>query len=169
MDFEALYGELAHGIEIIRQLIVGVSQEEAQIKPAPDAWSILEVICHLYDEEREDFRPRLDIMLHRPDEAFPPNETVENVTRRRYNERDLVEVFEGFAAERAKSLDWLRSLNNPNWDAPYTTPYRSMKAGDMFASWVAHDSLHIRQLNELRWARIGRYAAPYDLGYAGEW
>ncbi len=170
MDFEALYGELAHGVEIVRELIFGVSQAEAQIKPTPDSWSILEVICHLYDEEREDFRPRLDIMLHRPNDPFPPNNTVENVTMRRYNERDLAEVFAAFAAERAKSLDWLRSLNNPDWDAVYTTPYRTMKAGDMFTSWVAHDSLHIRQLNELRWSRIVRLAAPYDdVGYAGDW
>ncbi len=169
MDFETLYGELAHGIEIVRALLVGVTQEQAQIKPSPDSWSILEVVCHLYDEEREDFRPRLDIMLHRPSEPFAPNDTEGNVTTRRYNARDLQEVFEGLVAERAKSLDWLRSLNNPNWEAPYTTPYRTMKAGDMFASWVAHDSLHIRQLNELRRARIVRTAAPYDVAYAGDW
>lgn len=169
MDFEALYGELAHGIDVIRALLIGVTQEQAQIKPSPDEWSILEVVCHLYDEEREDFRPRLDIMLHHPDQPFARNDTVGNVTARRYNERDLAEVFEAFAAERAKSLDWLRSLNDPDWDAAYTTPYRTMKAGDMFASWVAHNSLHIRQLNELRFARILRLAEPYDVGYAGDW
>ncbi len=78
-------------------------------------------------------------MLHRPSEPFAPNDTESNVTARHYNERDLQEMFEGFVAERAKSLDWLRSLNNPDWEAAYTTPYRTMTAGDMFASWVAHE------------------------------
>ena len=44
-----------------------------------------------------------------------------------------------------------------------------MKAGEMFASWVAHDNLHIRQLVELRRSRIVSLAEPFDVGYAGEW
>ncbi len=169
MEFEALYHELARAPEIIRALVNGVSQEDSQIRPAPESWSILEVVCHLYDEEINDFRPRLDIMLHHPEQDFAPNDSQRWVTERRYNERDLAEMLAGFAAERARSLSWLDSLTNPDWEAVYTTPWRTMKAGDMFASWVAHDSLHIRQLNELRWARIVRLAAPCDVAYAGGW
>jgi len=44
-----------------------------------------------------------------------------------------------------------------------------MKAGDMLASWVAHDGLHIRQLVELRRARTETLANPYFIGYAGDW
>ena len=39
----------------------------------------------------------------------------------------------------------------------------------MFASWVAHDNLHIRQLVELRRNLIERMTQPYDIGYAGDW
>lgn len=45
----------------------------------------------------------------------------------------------------------------------------NMSAGDMFASWVAHDNLHIRQLTELRRARIARISKPHHIQYAGEW
>ena len=62
--------ELANGVEIVRQLVAGVSPAEARFKPTSETWSILEVVCHLYDEEREDFRPRLDIALHRPEEKW---------------------------------------------------------------------------------------------------
>jgi len=44
-----------------------------------------------------------------------------------------------------------------------------MKAGDMFASWVAHDNLHIRQLVELRRMRIENITKPYEIEYAGDW
>jgi hypothetical protein len=44
-----------------------------------------------------------------------------------------------------------------------------MRAGDMFAAWVAHDGLHIRQLNELHRLLVERAAKPYRVGYAGEW
>jgi hypothetical protein len=72
MEFETLYQDLKHGAEIINSLVSRITQAQAQARPAPDSWSILEVICHLGDEEREDFRQRLDITLHRPQEAWPP-------------------------------------------------------------------------------------------------
>ena len=72
MEFEVLYQELAGGVDVIRALVAGVTAEEARPRPAPESWSILEVVCHLGDVEREDFRQRLDIILNRPDEKFPP-------------------------------------------------------------------------------------------------
>ena len=44
-----------------------------------------------------------------------------------------------------------------------------MPASETFASWIAHDNLHIRQLVELRRARIENIAKPYDIQYAGDW
>jgi hypothetical protein len=169
MDFEGLYAELAQGAETLKALVSGVTQEQAQIKPTPEAWSILEVVCHLYDEEVNDFRPRLDVMLNRPNDVPPPNNPQEWITERRYNEQDLGEMLGKFLEEREKSLAWLRTLEGANWEAPYTTPWRVMKAGDMFVSWVTHDILHMRQLVELRYARVLTLSAPYDVDYAGGW
>ncbi len=169
MNVETLCQELTQSAQIIRALVMGISQADAQIKPDAESWSILEVICHLYDEERDDFRLRLDIVLHRPDEPFPPIHPSQWVTERRYNERDLLEMLEKFAAEREKSLDWLKGLSSPNWEVTYTHPYGSVRAGDLFCAWVAHDNLHIRQLVELRRARIVRLTAPFEVGYAGDW
>jgi hypothetical protein len=39
----------------------------------------------------------------------------------------------------------------------------------MFASWVAHDNLHIRQLTELRRKHIESLTRPYKIQYAGHW
>jgi hypothetical protein len=169
MQFDILYRELSQGSSILRALVSGISQAEAQVKPAPDSWSVLEVVCHLYDEEREDFRQRLDIILHRPDEKWPPIDPGGWVSARRYIERDLVDTLEGFTAEREKSLAWLRGLSDPNWETEYQTPFGPMRAGDMLSSWVAHDNLHMRQLVELRRGRIVSITEPYDVRYAGDW
>ena len=59
MEFKELRAELQRNGETIQKLLDGVTPVQARRKPAPDAWSMLEVICHLYDEEREDFRQRL--------------------------------------------------------------------------------------------------------------
>lgn len=64
MQYETLFQELENSTEIIRTLLARVNQEEARIKPNPESWSMLEIVCHLFDEEREDFREHLDLALN---------------------------------------------------------------------------------------------------------
>ncbi len=161
--------ELARGTEAIRGLVAGVTAEEARVRPAPDAWSILEVACHLLDEEREDFRPRLDLVLHRPDEPWARIDPAGWVTARRYNERDLDDTMAGFLAERERSLTWLAGLSAPDWSREYRAPFGPITAGALLASWAAHDLLHGRQLLELRRARLLSLTAPHSTQYAGDW
>ena len=44
-----------------------------------------------------------------------------------------------------------------------------MRAGDLLASWAAHDTHHQRQIVRLRYHRLEQLAEPYSLAYAGEW
>ena len=169
MEFKTLYQELANSTEMIRSLLAGISQEEALDKPNADSWSILEVICHLCDEEREDFREHLDFILHRQSEEWHVIDSDRWVTERKYNEQNFAQMQENFFVEREKSFAWLNGLLNPDWEKTYTTEYRTISAGEMFACWVAHDNLHIRQLVELRRIRLENITKPYNLEYAGDW
>lgn len=169
MEYQTLYQELTNSTEMILALLKGISQEESMIKPTPEAWSILEVICHLYDEEREDFRARLKSILTTPDNAFATIDPQRWVTDRKYSEQNFEQKQAAFFAEREKSLQWLKNLANADWGITHTDEYGSITAGEMFSNWVAHDNLHIRQLVELRRAYIERITQPYDIQYAGEW
>ncbi len=169
MEFETLYRELQNSTEMIRALLLGISQKEAQVKPNPESWSMLEVVCHLYDEEREDFREHTDFILHRQNEEWHGIDPQAWVTERNYNEQGFVEMREKFFAERQKSLNWLKEMSSANWDILYTSRYGSTTAGEMFACWVAHDNLHVRQLVELRRVKIENMTKPYNLEYAGDW
>jgi len=169
LAFQALYLEMVDSTAMIQVLLSGITQEEAAIKPDADSWSILETLCHLYDEERLDFRPRLDAILSHPTEEWEPIDPQAWVKEHRHNEQDLTHVKELFFAERNKSLDWLKGLENADWKASHTASFGTMTAGDMFASWVAHDNLAIRQLVELRRARLERITKPHNIDYAGEW
>jgi hypothetical protein len=75
----------------------------------------------------------------------------------------------GFLAAREESLAWLKNLSSPDWEAAYKMPFGPIRAGDVFAAWVAHDLLHMRQLVELHWAYTTRRLQPYRVEYAGEW
>lgn len=169
MNAETLRQELAHNAHVIQALVTGISQADAQHKPDAETWSILEVVCHLIDEERDDFRQRIDIVLHRPDVIFPPIHPSAWVTERRYNERDLSEMLALWLSERQQSLDFLAQLAAPDWDTSYTYPYGTVRAGDLLAAWVAHDILHMRQLIELRHTRLISQTTPFSVDYAGDW
>jgi hypothetical protein len=169
MEFDRLVAQMAEDARRIKSLVEGVSLEQARWRPTAEDWSLLEVLVHLLDEEREDFRVRLDIILHRPDEPWPPIDPGGWVAEREYNKHDLGETLESFMQERLKSLNWLRGLNAPNWEAESEAPFGVMTAGDIFAAWVAHDLLHTRQLVELHWAYLQTLAEPFRVEYAGYW
>lgn len=170
MDFLACQTQLRLNGELIRELVASISQEQAIRRPSPEEWSVLEVVNHLYDEEREDFRQRLDYILHRPGEAWPPIHPGAWVTEREYNTRNLSTSLQNFLDERQKSLAWLATLDNPNLDRTEPHPtFGEFHAGDMLASWVAHDVLHLRQLVELKYFLLDDLVRPYDPRYAGEW
>ncbi len=169
MDLDLLTTQMANHAGTIHTLMLGISDEQARWKPDADTWSILEVVNHLYDEEREDFRVRVDYILHRPGQPWPPINPKGWVTERLYNQRDLASSLDDFLKERRKSLAWLRELDEPDWQASVTVPFGQFSAGDILAAWVAHDLLHLRQLVELHWAFLLQAAQPYKLDYAGEW
>lgn len=153
----------------IAALVSAVSDEQMRWKPDSESWSLLEVVNHLYDEEREDFRTRVDYMLHRPG-VLPPSIDPEGwVTERGYNTRDPRESLDAFVHERQASLEWLKALPDPNWDAEYRADWGVMRAGDLLCAWLAHDHLHLRQLNELHYAYLKLQAEPYSVEYAGDW
>jgi hypothetical protein len=170
MDFRRGVALLeAHG-RAIEALTKGLTAEQARRKPDAESWSVLEVINHLYDEEREDFRQRLDILLNRPNDPIPPIHPGAWVTERGYNARDFEKSVASFMGERRKSLEWLGTLKEPNLDSGTVAPDgRVFHAGEMFASWVAHDVLHLRQLAELHYMLVKEAMSPFDVSYAGDW
>jgi hypothetical protein len=169
MEVDRLRSQMTKNSARIRALLQDVSDEQARWKPDLDSWSMLEVLGHLLDEERQDFRVRLDYTLHRPGERWPPIDPGGWVTERLYNQRDLDTSLAEFLSEREASVAWLRGLSVPDWNATHETPWGPITAGDLFVSWVAHDLLHMRQLVELHWAHTAVHLEPYRPDYAGEW
>ena len=92
------------------------------------------------------------------------------MTERHYNERDPGESLDNFTAEREKSLIWLQELDAPDWTASYARPGGfTLSAADMLAAWVAHDTLHLRQLAELHYKYTALRFSPASVLYAGDY
>lgn len=170
MNLEYFIERLSTNRQVISGLATTVSVEQARWKPSPEKWSILEVLNHLYDEEREDFRQRLDLVLTNPEGTWPRIDPQNWVTSRCYQERDLGASLKAFLSERERSLSWLSLLAKPNWQNRYVHPDgRVITAGDLLASWLAHDYLHVRQLARLHWQYVGVISQPYQTTYGGPW
>ena len=145
----------------------GASIESVRWKPAPDKWSLLEILNHLGDEERDDFRRRIRLLLADPQQDWPPIDPDLWAIEREYNSRDLAKSLRDFAAERQASIDWLRSLESPDWKATKTHPLAgSLMAGDLLASWVAHDLMHLGQIARTKLALAREKAKPFSTDYA---
>jgi DinB superfamily len=160
---------LSNNAGVFENLARGVSDEQSRWKPMPEKWSILEVVNHLYDEERDDFRFRLDSLLHHPEKPWPPIDPPGWAVERKYNEREFNESLQRFLEERRKSIAWLKDLKDPHLENKYEHPQGVISAGDLLASWLAHDFLHIRQMARLHWEYLNSICPPFKTAYAGEW
>ncbi len=170
IDLDRVIRALRSQLEAFRALYRGVNAEEASWRPESGGWSLLEILGHIADEEREDFRRRIDYTLHRPDEEWPPIDPVAWVTERDYAGRELADVWADFEEQRKRSLAWLAELDNPDWAAQRTHPVAGpLRAGDLMASWEAHDLLHLRQISHRRHQYISANSGPYSSRYAGDW
>jgi hypothetical protein len=169
MNLDYFIKRFSSNCGVFENLLADVNLEQSRWKPSPDKWSMLEVINHLYDEEREDFRQRVELTLANPAEPWPPINPREWVSTRSYNERVIDTSLREFLMERENSLRWLRELSQPNWENSNDGPNGCLSAGDLLASWLAHDFLHIRQLARLHWQYIGETAQPYQTTYGGPW
>ncbi len=169
MEHSVLISELQVNQNIIRDLLYGLDNDFYLWRSQPDKWNLLDIVCHLVDEEREDFRYRLKHVLETPQKEMPSINPVTWVTDRKYQEQDYDKTLRKFITERAASLDWLNSLPNPKWDHFYSHPKLGKLSASMFLhNWVAHDYLHIRQILNIKYNYL-KFNSTEPLNYAGEW
>ena len=154
----------------IWSLLAKVNDEDARWKPPSQNWSLLEIACHLVDEEKEDFRQRIELTLADCNQPWPPINPEMWAVDRNYNQQDFAKKVAEFVSERSKSVAWLKGLEEPDWYLAYEHPHLGkIRAGDLLVSWVAHDQLHVRQIAKRKYEMINRDAGSFSFDYAGEW
>ncbi len=169
IDMDSVIRRLEADAQAIRALVGSISEEQAQWKPAAEVWSMKEVMTHVYNEERIDFRMHLQEILSHPQQPWGALDT-EGFKK----VGSCHEALEKFLAEREDSIAWLKSLPAQDWDlsihAVFDATHEStLKAGNVLLSWVEHDYLHLRQMIEVLHALNEKSSKPYSLRYAGGW
>lgn len=170
-DARALLSEVSR--ELARfprslELLVGELDEAAwRSRPAPDEWAPVEIICHLRDEEAEDFAARLRVILG-GGTRFVRIDPERSAVERRYREADAQEALAAFRARRAASVELLATVVPDRLHASADRPSGGRLSGlDLLAAWVTHDRLHLRQLAGTLARLWASRWAPLQTDYAG--
>lgn len=161
--------QLNNNSKIFDSLFSVNSESGFKWKPFENKWCLLEIVCHLYDEEKEDFRPRLKKILN-GDHNWDPIDPQGWALSRNYMEKDFSEMLNKFLDERKRSVEWLNSLKDVDWNIKTVHPkLGEFTAYQMLCNWLAHDYLHIRQIMKLKYKMLESEIEKGMLRYAGDW
>jgi len=169
MTPQEIINQLSKNQMVFGNLLKEITHTQALWKPDFSSWNLLEVVCHLVDEEKFDFRTRVRLVLEDPEKELPKFNPLHWVREHKYLEQNIGLKTEEFLEERTKSIAWLNSLDHPRWENFYA--HRTLgpiTALSYLANWLAHDYIHIRQVNRLAY-EFFEFHSSSNLSYAGKW
>lgn len=169
MNPSLIIKKLAVNQGVFKHLFTSLSKAEILWRPYPAHWCLLEILCHLHDNEHEDFRVRVQSVLENPTTPFNSIEPSLWIKERNYIQQNFEEKLTEFLQKRSESIKWLKSLKQPTWENIYHhETYGPLTARNLLVNWLAHDNLHIRQITRIKYLYL-KECSGEDLGYAGVW
>lgn len=137
---------------ILRGLMCELSEEDARWKPAPDRFSVAEVLAHLSHSEGQCYRMRVDRFLSEELPEFEPDDA--KLYYDLYRDADPEDSFDHFEEQRESNVEFLRTL--PRSDGERKARHKEagvITLAQMLHEWAMHDLGHVRQVAELVRAR----------------
>lgn len=145
-------------------LLRGLPEVWTDATEGPDTWSPYTVVGHLIHAEKVDWIPRLQIILeHGPARAFDPFDR--EAQFRESAGKSLPDLLDEFAVRRNDNLTHLHALNlkPAQLDLPGTHPgLGPVTAGQLLATWTAHDLGHLVQIGRTMAKRYQREVGPWS-------
>ena len=138
----------------LASLVDGLSAEELARRPAPEKWSIQELVAHLADDELVGGY-RIRMILSAP--GTPIQAFDQDVWARtgRYDKTDVRSSLEMFRVLRQANLALLRSLSPGEWDMFGMHTERGAESiRDIAMYYAGHDINHFKQIEAIRASRI---------------
>jgi hypothetical protein len=151
--------------DLLRGLMIDLSHEDACWKPAPDRFSIAEVLAHLSHSEGHCYRMRLDRILAEERPEFEPDDA--QMYLEQYRDADPEDAFDHFEEQRENNVEFLRTLEAS--DGERKALHKSageITLNHMLHEWALHDLGHVKQVAEI--VRARKYlagAGPLSQGY----
>ncbi len=160
---------LAATPDIFRALLAGVSDEQAHWKPAPDRFSIAELLEHLSHVEGHYFRLNADRILGAENPQIETYDQNAYYVKGAYSGRDAEESLAHWEEQRDDNVEFLGDIEPAGFARTGVHPeLGEFTMTNLLAEWALHDLGHIRQLAELVRAQlyypdIGPFQAQYTV------
>jgi hypothetical protein len=115
-------------------------------RPAPKEWAPVEIVCHLRDEETEDFGARVRVVVD-GGAAFAPIDPERWAVDRGYIKDDTRAALAALKQRRRDNLAYLVLPDPARLTRVVDQPRLGKMSGlDLIAAWATHDRLHLAQL-----------------------
>jgi hypothetical protein len=133
----------------LQRLLKGVSTAKLRKRPAPDKWSVAEIMAHLADSEIvTSFRLRQ--ILGTPGSPIPAYDQDAWAKACRYEKRDARKSLEIFGALREANLALLKSLSAEQWKHHGMHSERGPETVERLVALIAgHDLNHTQQIERI--------------------
>ncbi len=155
--------------EMLRLLLQGVTAQQTEWKPAPDRWSLSEILAHLSHVDGHYFRAAADALATQKDPEIQPYNQNAFVAQGQYSHREPEDSFDHFEEQREDNIAFLNGLPLPAADRTGRHPeLGTITLGHILNEWAFHDLGHIRQIAELVQAiryyqEMGPFTAQYKI------
>src|SRR5436189_4641058 len=93
---------------ILRGLMTELTDDDARWKPAPERFSVAEVLAHLSHSEGHCYRARLDRFMSEENPEFEPDDAQFYLDL--YRDADAEDAFDHFEEQRENNVEFLRAL-----------------------------------------------------------
>jgi hypothetical protein len=132
----------------IARLVKGVSRKKLSLRPAPDKWSVTEILAHLADSELV-YGFRIRIIL---EGSGTPIQGIDQDAWARFSDyatHDPVLSLEAFRITRERIVHLLKSLPRASWDSYGMHSERGKETVTRVVEMLAgHDINHVMQIKE---------------------
>jgi hypothetical protein len=138
------------GAELLAIATTGAAGTELDFKPAPDKWSVRQVVCHLADTEAV-YVMRLRLVLAEDNPTFQRFDGDAWAERLDYGRRKISHALETFRRLRADNYDLLKEMPEEAFARPCThTEVGPWTLRDLVLNCSEHLEDHVKQIQGVR-------------------
>ncbi len=152
----------------IRREIATMSPREIKTRPAPNKWSVQEVLAHLDDVEELAMRARVEAMVTQDYPLLKGFDQEARAVEMRYGRKDPRHSLASFTRQRKANLRWLNRLRPAHLlRKGVHEKVGEVSVGEFLNEWAFHDLGHLKQILEIKryalFPRMGNMRKFYHL------
>ncbi|MEW9702702.1 DinB family protein [Paenibacillus sp. SI8] len=130
---------------LIKQIVVGLTQKQLEWKPAPEKWSVKEVVAHLVDSSFV-HAVRIRKIVAENAKEFIVYDQDAWVATSRANESSFEHILLAFDAILAYNALYYDRLTQEQWEQKGLNNGKEVSVTDLFQGFIRHVNIHLAQI-----------------------